>query len=76
MNVLGTMLDMKYKNEPRYFQVDSIENLNEEQKRNEIKRIDEEELRLNNKAILLTILAISSFVIATTLLIKRKKIVR
>lgn len=74
MFALGTMVSKKYEVDESYWHIDGNKKLSEEQKRQEVENLDEKGKQLDYKTYALTFLALTTFITATGLIIKRKKI--
>lgn len=76
MGVLGAALCKKYEVEHDYFLIDGNKKLTEAKKKIEIDKLDRKGEKLDNKITLLAIAGFTSFVVATSLLLKRKAITK
>ena len=76
MGILGTAVSKKYEVDDGYWHIDADERLTVEQRKIKIEQLDKEGDKLSNKIILLIIVGLTSFVVATTLLVKQKTLVK
>jgi hypothetical protein len=76
MGILGAALSKKYEVEHGYFLIDGNKTLTEAQKKIETDKLDKEGEKLDHKIIFLAIAGFTSFVVATSLLMKRKAITK
>ena len=74
MATLGTMVSLKYEVDESYWTVEGNNNLTVEQKQNEITELDNKGRQLKIRAYTFAFFAFATFVTATGLIIKRKKI--
>lgn len=72
MEILGTAVSKKYEVDEGYWHIDADKKLTDEQKQIETGKLDKEGNRLDNKITLFFIVGLTCFVVATTLLVKRK----
>lgn len=75
MFALGTMVCKKYEVDESYWHIDGNEKLNEQQKRQEVEKLDLKGRQLDYKTYALIFVSLTTFITATGLIIKRKKII-
>lgn len=74
MLALGTMVSEKYEVDESYWHIDGNKKLNEEQKRQEIEKLDLKGRQLDYKTYALIFVSLTTLITATGLIIKQKKI--
>ena len=74
MGVLGTMVSSKYEVDESYWRLDGNNNLSTEQKQKKINELDNKGRQLKIQSYIFASIAFVTFVIASGLIIKRKKI--
>ncbi len=74
MGTLGTMVSSKYEVDESYWLIDGNDNLTADQKQKKIKELDNKGRQLKIQAYTFAFFAFVTFVTATGLIIKRKKI--
>ncbi len=74
MGMLGAMVSSKFEVDENYWRIDGNEKLTANQKKEEIDKLDRKGRHLQIQACSFAVLAVVSFITATGLLIKRKKI--
>lgn len=75
MFALGTMVSKKYKVDEKYWHIDRNKTLTEKQKKQEFEKLDLKGRQLDYKNYALIFVSFTTFIIATGLIIKRKKII-
>ena len=76
MGVLGTAVSKKYEVDEGYWLIDADKKLTDQQKRIKIEQLDKEGQKLDNEIKLFFIGGLTSFIVATTLLVKRKTLIK
>ena len=76
LGILGTAVSKKYEVDDGYWQIDANEKLTVEQRKFKIKQLDNEGDKLSNIITLFIIVGLTSFVVATILLVKQKTLMK
>ena len=74
MGTLGTMVSLKYEVDESYWSIDGNDNLTADQKKEAINKLDNKGRQLKIQGYAFAFFAFATFVTATGLIIKRKKI--
>ena len=74
MGILGTAVSKKYEVDDGYWHIDADKKLTDEQRKFQKEQLDNEGKKLDNRITIFIIAGLTSFALATTLLLKRKNL--